>query len=295
MARICLQQFFTVCVWVYKQVWNPTHTLPCLLVLHSCLVGEHATISQSFAQLRPRKQTARTWKTQWFHVQVPPSVPWYSYLRDQIYADIVGRHECQWVINCYLFWAPGRWSSTFMGMGGWVMLVVCQVRNPHPTLKANQHNQPLLEHRLNCFNVAHVFSIVSVLFKFIVCGNLIQGFWYSFHWTSTNYTIMLLVSRKAWVGRKCQGVCMALHDLTIHDQHYTSLISFHAFCSITLSNPTRSKVLGAMLVCFGEPDYLREVVKCKAVPGTDSWYAMFTKSSNKFDSGKLQRWRFEVF
>lgn len=101
MARICLQHFFTVCVWVYKQVWNPTHTLPCLLVLHSCLVGEHATPSQSFDQLRPRKQTARTWKTQWFHVQVPQSVPWYSYLRDQIYADIVGRHECQWVINCY--------------------------------------------------------------------------------------------------------------------------------------------------------------------------------------------------
>ena len=38
---------------------------------------------------------------------------------------------------------------------------------PHPTLKANQ---PLLEHSLYCFNVAHVFSIVSVLC--IVCANL---------------------------------------------------------------------------------------------------------------------------
>lgn len=146
MARICLQQFFTVCVWVYKQVWNPTHTLPCLLVLHSCLVGEHATTSQSFAQLRSRKQTARTWKTQWFHVQVPQSVPWYSYLRDQIYEDIVGRCSCQWVIiycNCYLFWAPGRWSSTFMGMGGRIMLVVCQARHPHSRSTSSNLNSQL--------------------------------------------------------------------------------------------------------------------------------------------------------
>ena len=172
-------------------------------MLHSCLVGEHATTSQSFDQLRPGKQTARTRKKQWFHVQVPHSVPWYSYLRDQICADIVGRRSCQWVIiycNCYRLGHLEDGPPLSMGMGGRIMLVVCKV----------------------------------------------------------------------WVGRTCQGVCMTLLDLTIHDQHYTSLISFHAFCSETLSIPTRYKVLGAMLVCFGEPDYLREVVKCKAVPGTDS-------------------------